>query len=52
MVGAVATTLIFFGSGPVLVPPVAVLAVVSVLAWARRSRTVALIALIRSLVRR
>jgi hypothetical protein len=29
-----------------------VLAVVSVLAWARRSRTVALIALIRSLVRR
>jgi len=52
MVGAVATTLIFFGSGPVLVPPVVVLAVVSVLAWARRSRTVALIALIRSLVRR
>jgi uncharacterized membrane protein len=52
MVGAVATTLIFFGSGPVLVPPVVVLAVVSVLAWARRSRTVALIALIRSMVRR
>jgi uncharacterized membrane protein YphA (DoxX/SURF4 family) len=52
MVGAVVTTLIYFGAGAVLVPPVAVLAVVSVLAWARRSRTVALVALVRSLVRR
>jgi uncharacterized membrane protein YphA (DoxX/SURF4 family) len=52
MVGAVATTLIFFGSGQVLIAPAAVLAVVSVLAWARWSRTVALVALFRSLVRR
>ena len=52
MIGAVVTTLIFFGAGPVLVLPVAVLVVVSVIAWARRRRTVELVALVRSVVRR
>jgi len=52
MIGAVVTTLIFFGAGAVLVPPVAVLVVVSVIAWARRRRTVELVTLVRRYSRR
>lgn len=47
MIGAVLTTLIFVGGGPILIMPAAVLVVVSVLAWARRRRTADLIALVR-----
>ena len=52
MIGAVVTTLIFFGAGAVLVPPVAVLVVVSLIAWARRRRTVELVTLVRRYSRR
>jgi uncharacterized membrane protein YphA (DoxX/SURF4 family) len=51
MIGAVTVTLMFFGTGPILVVPAAVLAVVSVLAWARRRRTVELVRLVRRYVR-
>jgi hypothetical protein len=51
MIGAVTVTVMFLGAGSVLVVPGAVLAVVSVLAWARRRRTVELVRLVRRYVR-
>jgi uncharacterized membrane protein YphA (DoxX/SURF4 family) len=51
MIGAVTVTVMFVGAGSVLVVPGAVLAVVSVLAWARRRRTVELVRLVRRYVR-
>ena len=52
MIGAVITTLVFFGAGPLLITPAVVLVVVSVIAWARRRRTADLVALIRRYARR
>lgn len=52
MIGAVLMTLIFVGGGSVLALPVVTLVVVSVIAWARWSRTVELAALVRGYVRR
>jgi uncharacterized membrane protein YphA (DoxX/SURF4 family) len=52
MIGAVLTTWVFFGAGPLLILPAVVLVVVAVLAWARRDRTVALFALVGRYVRR
>lgn len=47
MIGAVLLTLIFVGGGAMLAMPVGTLVVVTVIAWARRRRTVELIELIR-----
>ncbi|MBO0875745.1 MAG: DoxX family protein [Pseudonocardia sp.] len=51
MIGAVLFTLIFMGVGSVLAMPVGTLVAVSVIAWARRRRTVELVALARRHVR-
>jgi len=47
MIGAVTYTAIFFGGGPILILPAVTLIAVSVIAWARRDRTIALIGLVR-----
>jgi hypothetical protein len=52
MIGAVLLTLIFVGGGAMLAMPAGTLVVVSVIAWARRRRTVELVALVRRYVRR
>lgn len=51
MIGAVLLTLIFVGGGAVLAMPAGTLVVVSVIAWARRRRTVELVELVRRYVR-
>jgi uncharacterized membrane protein YphA (DoxX/SURF4 family) len=52
MIGAVTYTAIFFGGGAILILPVLTLIVVSVIAWARRDRTIALLGLVRRRVGR
>jgi len=52
MIGAVTYTAIFFGGGAILILPVVTLIVVSVIAWARRDRTIALLGLVRRRVGR
>ncbi|WP_064745448.1 DoxX family protein [Pseudonocardia acaciae] len=52
MVGAVVLSLVFVGGGAALALPVGTLVVVSVIAWARRRRTVELVGLVRRYARR
>jgi uncharacterized membrane protein len=47
MIGAVTYTVILFGGGPILILPVVTLIAVSVIAWARRDRTIALVGRVR-----
>jgi uncharacterized membrane protein len=47
MIGAVTYTAIFFGGGPILILPVVTLVAVSVIAWVRRDRTIALVGWVR-----
>lgn len=52
MVGALITTMLQFGVGPMVAWPAVVLVLVAVIAWGRRGRTAELFALAQRLVHR